>query len=131
MGVAAHVITADDVCSRNATSISLPYPNRSAQKLKKMIARPNPISPPPVMLPSSVWVNPNWLPQSSRISTPRTENPIPAAISVKKLAQNRILSLRLGEEPPDVLLTYRSWGGCSGACDDLFRASVTAVAAPF
>src|SRR5436309_9722074 len=116
MGVAAHVITADDACSRNATSISLPYPNRSAQKLKKMIASPNPISPPPVMLPSSVCVNPNWLPQSSRISTPRTENPIPAAISVKKLAQNRILSLRLGEPGAGgaALLTYRSvrGGGC-------------------
>src|SRR5438552_16261530 len=75
-----------------------------------MMARPNPISPPPVIVPSSVCVNPNWLPQSSRISTPRTEKPMPAAISVKKLAQNRILSLALGDDAgagEGAVLTYR------------------------
>src|SRR5207244_1723840 len=80
---------------KNATVISLPYPNLSAQKLKKMIASPNPTNPPPLMVPSSLWVNPNWLPQSSRI-TPRTEKPIPAATRVQKLAQKRILLLALG-----------------------------------
>lgn len=70
-----------------------------------MIAMPNPTSPPPVMVPSSLCVNPNWLPQSLRMK-PRTENPMPAAISVKKLAQNKTLSFLLGELPgEDALLT--------------------------
>ncbi len=60
-----------------------------------MMAMPNPISPPPVMVPSSLWVKPNWLPQSLRMN-PRTENPMPAAIRVKKLAQNRNCSFRAG-----------------------------------
>src|SRR5215211_6599874 len=59
-----------------------------------MIVIPKPISPPPVMVPSSDWVKPNCVPQSLRIA-PRTENPMPAASSVAKLAQNRRLSLEL------------------------------------
>ena len=68
-----------------------------------MIATPNPTRPPPVMPPSSLWVKPNWLPQSLRMN-PRTENPMPAAIRVKKLAQNRILSFDPGELPGEVAL---------------------------
>src|SRR5262245_27833327 len=55
--------------------------------LKKTIASPNPHRPLPVIWPNSVWVNPNCLPQSSRIPL-RMEKPIPAAISVTKLARN-------------------------------------------
>src|SRR5579883_1958298 len=66
-----------------------------------MIARPNPTSPPPVIVPSSLWVKPNCWPQSFRIA-PRTENPIPAAIRVAKLAQNRIFSFNPGDDEPAV-----------------------------
>src|SRR5690348_14487994 len=77
-----------------------------------MIAMPNPTSPPPVMVPSSLCVKPNCCPQSLRIA-PRTENPIPAAISVKKLAQNRIFSFVPGESG-EFALTSGSVedGGC-------------------
>ena len=92
--MAANVTTALAACNRNAISISRPYPNRSAKKLKKMIASPNPASPPPVIVPSSAWVNPYCWPQSLRIA-PRTLNPMPAAIRVRKLAQNRIWLLKL------------------------------------
>src|SRR6266849_1465498 len=66
-----------------------------------MIVIPNPASPCPVMMPSSVCVNPNCAPHAPRMS-PRMENPIPAAISVKKLAQNRIVSFKLfiRDSPP-------------------------------
>ena len=54
-----------------------------------------------------VWVKPNCWPQSLRIA-PRTENPMPAAMSVKKLAQKRIFSFKPGEEGAEAgaVLTY-------------------------
>src|SRR5438270_9962876 len=93
-----------------------------------MIDSPNPSSPAPARTPSSLWVNPNWLPQSLRIA-PRTANPIPAAIRVKKLAQKRILWFRLGPEPRSrggvAALTGRSGGG-RGRVGNRVRESVTA-----
>src|SRR5437667_409835 len=55
-----------------------------------MMVRPKPTRPPPVMPPSSVCVKPNCLLQSPRTPA-RTEKPMPAAISVRKLAQKRIM----------------------------------------
>src|SRR5215213_4664873 len=49
------------------------------------ITTPKAQSPPPVMVPSSNFVNPYWAAQSGRIA-PRMANPTPAAISVRKLA---------------------------------------------
>src|SRR6185369_14072207 len=46
---------------------------------------PNPVKPPPVMFPRSLWVNPNCVPQSPRIP-PRMENPTPAAKMAMKPA---------------------------------------------
>src|SRR5688572_33262055 len=48
---------------------------------------PNPVRPPPVICPRSLWVNPNWAPQSPRIP-PRIENPTPAARIAIKPAHN-------------------------------------------
>ena len=72
-----------------------------------MMAMPNPTSPPPLMPPSSAWVNPNWLPQSARMN-PRTENPMPAAMRVKKLAQKRNFSF----VPTDWAGACTGRGGC-------------------
>ena len=60
-----------------------------------MIASPKAARPPPVIVPSSLWVKLNCWPQSFRIA-PRTEKPMPAAISVMKLAQNKTFSFLLG-----------------------------------
>ncbi len=49
---------------------------------------PKPTRPPPVMVPSSVLVNPNCVPQSARIA-PRIANPTPATMRVTKLAANK------------------------------------------
>src|SRR5688572_15683594 len=53
---------------------------------------PNPVRPPPVICPRSLWVNPNWAPQSPRIP-PRIENPTPAARMAIKPAHNSRLAL--------------------------------------
>src|SRR5258707_1114796 len=69
-----------------------------------MIVIPKPTRPPPVIVPSSDCVKLNCFPQSARIA-PRTENPMPAAISVRKLAKKSIMlpadgdpAFSLGEE---------------------------------
>ena len=59
-----------------------------ASELKKTMANPKPHKPLPVIAPSSVWVNPNSRPQSSRMPL-RTANPTPAAIRVMKLPRNK------------------------------------------
>src|SRR5437667_4334665 len=53
-----------------------------------MIVMPKPVSPPPVIRPSSPWVKPNCAPQSARMPL-RMENPTPAATRVRKPAQNK------------------------------------------
>src|SRR5207302_950422 len=60
----------------------------------KMMVSPKPMSPMPVISPSSVCVKPKSWPHTLRMS-PRIAKPMPAAISVKKLAQNRIFSFDL------------------------------------
>ena len=68
IGVARIVTMAETKCSRNVMVIRGAYPQRSAKRLKKMMVTPNPVRPNPVMTPSSVWVKPNWVPQSLRIA---------------------------------------------------------------
>src|SRR5262245_42032608 len=62
---------------------------------------PKPARPKPVMPPNSVFVKPNWSAQSPRMA-PRIEKPMPAAISVKKLARKsgRLLFIQVGVERP-------------------------------
>src|SRR5438128_2478680 len=69
-------------------------------KLRTMMVTPKPTKPPPVISPNSLCVKPNCSPQSPMIS-PRTENPMPAAINVKKLAQKSIMWLNDGEPDAD------------------------------
>src|ERR1700722_16675443 len=58
----------------------------------KRMMTPKPVRPPPVMPPRSLWVKPNWVPQSPRIP-PRTENPTPAARMAMKPARSSRLAL--------------------------------------
>ena len=51
-----------------------------------MIVKAMPVRPPPVMVPNSVLVKPKMRLHSANTS-PRTANPIPAAMRVRKLAQ--------------------------------------------
>ena len=51
-----------------------------------MIVKAMPVSPPPVIVPNSVLVNPKRRLHSASTS-PRTAKPMPAAIRVKKLAK--------------------------------------------
>ncbi len=87
---AAIVTTADVAWRMNATQRSFPYPTRSAIALAARMTMPKPTNPPPVMVPSSVLVKPNWVAQSARIA-PRIANPTPATIRVVKLAANNRL----------------------------------------
>jgi len=60
---------------------------RSASKQPAMTTSPKPHSPPPEMLPSSTWVKPNSLAQSTRIA-PRTPKPTPSAKMAKIAADS-------------------------------------------
>src|SRR5687767_12535581 len=78
-----------------------------------MIVTPNPTRPPPVIVPRSDLVNPNWAAQSRRMA-PRTANPMPAAISVRKLARKmrRWLDALSGPEsytPAEPLIESVMW----------------------
>ena len=72
------------------------------------MAMGKPHSPAPAISPSSNWVKPYCWPQAPR-RPPRTAKPMPPAISVKKLAQNRTIWLREGVAP-----TATSGGGAAG-----------------
>src|SRR5581483_5531770 len=64
----------------------------SAMREPRMMMKPKPTRPPPVMVPSSAWVKPYCRPQSTRMP-PRTPKPTPAAKIEKKPAHNRRLAL--------------------------------------